>query len=76
DVQGVPLELTVTSLRTVNWRTFGINFFLVVEPGVLEDAPQQRLAAFQLPRGTEQKVQDELAALYPNVTLLRIREIL
>jgi putative ABC transport system permease protein len=76
DVQGVPLELTVTSLRTVNWRTFGINFFLVVEPGVLEDAPQQRLAAFQLPRGTEQRVQDELAARYPNVTLLRIREIL
>ena len=76
DVQGVPMELTVTSLRTVNWRTFGINFFLVVEPGVLEDAPQQRLAAFQLPRGTEQQVQDLLAASYPNVTLLRIREIL
>jgi putative ABC transport system permease protein len=76
DVQGIPLELTVTSLRTVNWRTFGINFFLVVEPGVLEDAPQQRLAAFQLPRGTEQRVQDLLAARYPNVTLLRIREIL
>lgn len=76
DVQGVPLDLTVTSLRTVNWRSFGINFFLVVEPGVLEDAPQQRLAAFQLPRGTEQRVQDLLAASYPNVTLLRIREIL
>lgn len=76
DVQGVPLELTVTSLRTVNWRSFGINFFLVVEPGVLEDAPQMRLAAFQLPRGTEQRVQDLLAASYPNVTLLRIREIL
>jgi putative ABC transport system permease protein len=76
DIQGVPQELTVTSLRTVNWRTFGINFFLVVEPGVLENAPQQRLAAFQLPRGTEQRVQDLLAASYPNVTLLRIREIL
>jgi putative ABC transport system permease protein len=76
DVQGVPLELTVTSLRTVNWRSFGINFFLVVEPGVLEDAPQMRLAAFQVPRGTEQRVQDLLAASYPNVTLLRIREIL
>lgn len=76
DVQGVPVELKVTSLRTVDWRTFGINFFLVVEPGVLENAPQQRLAAFQLRRGTEQRVQDLLAAGYPNVTLLRIREIL
>jgi len=76
NVQGVPLELKVTSLRTVDWGTFGINFFLVVEPGVLEQAPQQRLAVAHLPRGGEQRVQDLLAAKYPNVTLLRIREIL
>src|SRR5215210_728206 len=75
DVQGVPLELTVTSLRTVDWQTFGINFFLVVEPGVLEKAPQNRLAATRLPRGSEQKVQDALAAAYPNVTLIRVREV-
>lgn len=76
DVQGVPLELTVTSVRTVDWQTFGINFFLVVEPGVLENAPQLRLAATRLPRGTEQGVQDALAAAYPNVTLIRVREVL
>ncbi len=76
DVQGVLVDLTVTSLRTVDWQSFGINFFLVVEPGVLDKAPQQRLAAARLPKGTEQGVQDALAASYPNVTLLRIREIL
>lgn len=76
NVQGVPLDLTVTSLRTVNWQTFGINFFLVVEPGVLESAPQQRLAVARLPKGNEQRAQDAIAASYPNVTLLRIREIL
>lgn len=76
DVQGVPLELTVTSLRTVDWQTFGINFFLVVETGVLEKAPQLRLAATRLPRGSEQEVQDALAAAYPNVTLIRVREVL
>ncbi len=76
DIQGIPLELTVTSLRTVNWQTFGINFFLVVEPGVLEKAPQNRLAATRLPRGSEQGIQDALAAAYPNVTLIRVREVL
>jgi putative ABC transport system permease protein len=76
DVQGVPIDVVVTSLRTVDWQTFGINFFLVVEPGVLEQAPQQRLAVARLPLGSEQRVQDQVAAEYPNITLLRIREIL
>jgi putative ABC transport system permease protein len=76
DIQGVPLELIVTSLRTVKWETFGINFFLVVEPGVLEEAPQFRLAVARLPQGGEQQVQDRLAAGYPNVTMLQTRNIL
>lgn len=76
DVQGVPLTLVVTSLRTVDWGTFGINFYLVVEPGILEQAPQQRVATARLANGSEQHVQDLLAASYPNVTFLRIREIL
>ena len=76
DIQGVPFELHVTSLRTVEWRTFGINFFLVVEPGVLDDAPQQRVATVRLPREQEQSVQDRLANRFPNITLLKIREVL
>lgn len=76
DVQGVPLRLKVTSLRTVDWRTFGINFFLVVEPGVLERAPQLRLAAARLPQEHEGRIQDLLARSYPNVLLVRTREVL
>jgi putative ABC transport system permease protein len=75
DVQGVPLELIVTSLRTVDWKSFGINFFLVVEPGVLDRAPQMRVAAARLPAGREQALQDRLAAELPNVTMLKVREI-
>src|SRR5262249_8148629 len=74
-VQGVPVALVVTSLRTVEWKSFGINFFLVVEPGVLDDAPQLRVAAARLPAGREQALQDALAAATPNVTMLRVREI-
>jgi putative ABC transport system permease protein len=76
DVQGVPIELTVTSLRRVNWQTFQINFFFVVEPGVLEEAPQFRLAAARLAPGREAETQDALAAQFPNVTLIQIREVL
>jgi putative ABC transport system permease protein len=76
DVQGVPVEVRVTSIRSVRWETFGINFFLVVEPGVLERAPQMRIAAVRLPPGGEQRLQDALAASYPNVTLFAIRDVL
>jgi putative ABC transport system permease protein len=76
DIQGVPLELYVSSIRTVEWQRFSINFFLVVEPGVLDDAPRFRVAAARLPEQAERPVQDRLAAAYPNVTMLRLREVL
>lgn len=76
DIQGVPIDLTVSSLRTVDWATYGINFYLVVEPGVLDDAPQHRIAAARLPEGGEQRLQDALAGTYSNVTLIRTGEVL
>lgn len=41
DVQGVPVETRVTSLREVNWARFEPNFFAVFPTGVLEGAPAQ-----------------------------------
>lgn len=76
NVQGTEIGLLVTSVRQVDWSTFGINFFLVVEPGVLEDAPQQRVATVILPPEAEQPLQDRLAESFPNVTFLKVREIL
>jgi len=77
DVQGVPVELKVTSLRDVDWQSFSINFFLVVEPGVLEDAPHFRIAAARLdPAEAEYALQNELSQDFPNVTLMRVRPIL
>jgi putative ABC transport system permease protein len=76
NVQGVPLELAVTSIRTVEWERFSINFFMVVEPGVLDQAPRFRIATARLPEEAEGPVQDRLAAAYPNVTVLRLRQVL
>jgi len=76
DLQGVPLELLVSTIRTVEWTSFGINFYLVVEPGVLDNAPHQRVATARLPITREQDIQDRLAAGFPNVTLLKIRDVL
>ncbi len=75
DVQGVPIELLVTSIRSVQWESLGINFFLHVEPGVLEAAPQVRLATVRLEAGSTGAVQDRLRAHFPNITLIDVAEL-
>jgi putative ABC transport system permease protein len=75
DLQGVPVSLTVTSLRTVEWRSFSANFFLVVEPGVLDAAPHTRLGTVRIAQARERSLQDQLSARFPNVTVLRVREL-
>ncbi|HYE21564.1 MAG TPA: FtsX-like permease family protein [Tepidisphaeraceae bacterium] len=77
DVQGVPVELTVTSLRSVDWRTFGINFFLFAEPGPLDDAPQLRIAVARLPVGADLPgVQARIVRAFPNVTVIHVRDVM
>jgi putative ABC transport system permease protein len=76
ELMGVPFELTVTSLRAVEWESFGINFFVVAEPGALEDAPHALLAAAEVPAEREQSLQDALLAALPNLTVIRVRSIL
>lgn len=76
DVQGVPVDLTVTSLRTIDWRTFGINFFLFAEPGPLKDAPQLRVAVARVPNTDLGRVQTRIVSLMPNVTVIHIRDVM
>ena len=40
DVMGVPLMGQVTSIRKVRWTSFEPNFMILVQPGVLDDAPK------------------------------------
>lgn len=76
DVQGVPMEFAVTSLRSVEWTSFAINFFVVVEPGSMEGAPAFEIANARLEEGAEQGVQDRLAASFPGVTMIRVRPVI
>jgi len=76
DVSGVPIELVVTSLRAVEWESFGINFFLVAEPGAFDAAPHSLLAAANVAPQAEQRVQDRVSAALSNVTVIRVRAIL
>ena len=75
DIQGVKVPLQVTSIRDVRWESMEMNFFVLVEPGVLDDAPSSRIVTFQLPEGNEAGLQDALAVDFPNITLINVRQI-
>ncbi len=68
NVQGALIETRVASIRRVNWARFEPNFFVVFQPGVLEDAPQM---AVILTRSTDVAVravvQRDLVERFPNV---------
>jgi putative ABC transport system permease protein len=76
DVQGLQVDLLVSSIRKVRWESFGINFFLQVEPGVLEAAPHQVLVAARLPLEREEAIEAEVALEHSNITSIRVRPLL
>lgn len=75
DVQGVEFEGRVSQLRSVNWARFQPNFFIVLQPGVVDDAPKTWLAGISV-KDERQKL-DVIAALgrvFPNVSALDVRQ--
>jgi putative ABC transport system permease protein len=76
DIQGVRMDFKITSLRTLDFRTFAMNFFVVAEPGPLDQAPQILLGGVRLPVAAEQGLQDSLAEHFPNISVMRVQGLL
>jgi putative ABC transport system permease protein len=76
DIQGVRVEAAVTSLRKVDWQSLSTNFFVIFSPGALDGAPLTYVGTARVPPGREAAVQDGLAAAFPNVTAIPVRDVL
>jgi putative ABC transport system permease protein len=69
NVQGLPIETRITSIREVNWAQFQPNFFAVFEPGALDDAPQMFVTLTRVDdAGDRGRIQRLLAEGFPNVS--------
>ncbi len=76
DVQGVPIESEVTSIRRVDWARFEPNFFVVFEPGTLERAPQTFLTSLELPDPSSRAdLQTSVAEALPGVAVLDFTQV-
>ena len=76
DVQGVEVTATVTSLRRVDWATFSPNFFVLLTPLAISEAPQTWIASLpSMPDGQRQTVQAHLAARFTTATAFDVTAI-
>lgn len=74
-IQGVPLEATVTSIRTRTAEEDFRPFFLFVFPtAILQSAPQTIFTATRLPAAEIPALRNRIVAALPNVTVIDITE--
>ncbi|MFN7905411.1 MAG: ABC transporter permease, partial [Pseudobdellovibrionaceae bacterium] len=73
DVQGVLFTGKVTSIRTVKWTSFQPNFFVLLQPGVVDDAPKTYIASLsRMAESDRGLLQKELVEKFPNISAVDI----
>lgn len=76
DVSGIEVVGVVTSLRTVKWTSFEPNFFILFQPGVLEEAPKTYLSSIKVKSLDEKRrVFSKMAETFPSVSMLEVSEL-
>jgi putative ABC transport system permease protein len=71
----VQRDAQVRSVREVQWDSLQPNFYMLFEPGALQDLPATYLTSFYLPPAQERQL-IELARAFPAVTLLQVDVLL
>lgn len=76
NVLGRTIVGEVANVRRINFSTMSLNFILVFSPGVLEAAPHTWAAAAYADPDAENGLQKAVAAQWPNVSAIRLKEAL
>lgn len=77
DVQGQPVTTTVGSIREVDWRRIGTNFFVVFPTGVLEEAPQFHVLLSRTETSqASADVQRDVVSAFPSVSAIDLSLVL
>jgi len=80
NVLGRTVTARIANLRKVNWERLGINFVMVFSPASFGGAPHTVLSTLAFPDGgdtaREVALMRELAAAWPAVTTVRVKETL
>jgi len=76
DVQGIEVEGQIVNFRKVQWTSFQPNFFVLVQNGVLNDAPKTFIAAVPaLPPDKKTQLQNILAKNFSNISIIDVTRL-
>lgn len=77
NVQGVPMQTRISSIREVDWRRLSTNFFVIFPAGVLEEAPQFYVLLTRAENdAVSAGLQKEIIQAYPNVSAIDLSLVL
>lgn len=78
-ILGREVDLTVASLRRINWLSLSLNYALILSPGVLENDPMSYLATAYVDSSRPEagsQVYDRVSSRFGNVSIQRVDEAL
>ena len=74
-IAGREIDLTISSLRKVNWDSFQPNFFMVLSPSALDGLPATFVASLKVEE-TDRSVLLDLVRAHPTVSVIDLETIL
>lgn len=75
DIAGQTVTATMTSIRKLDWGSMKVNFFIIIDPKAMKDAPQTLITAFHLPQQKSGFV-NLLTRDFPNLTVVDVGSVL
>ena len=76
DVAGIPIETEVRNLRKVVWTSFQPAFFILMQKGILEDAPKVFLGSIKnIPIENRLSLQNKIVQIYPNISVIDVSRL-
>ena len=76
DVLGREVTARIANLRIVDYRSLGINFAIIFSPNALTGAPASHIATLRGPSREEDAAERAVAAKFPTITAIRVRDVL
>jgi putative ABC transport system permease protein len=75
DIQGLPVDAKVTSIRQIQWQAMRPNTLILLSPGPIEDAPKTFVGSVRAPNeAARYQVQTDLIDAFPNLSAVDITE--